>query len=267
MYQLVIADINRSRLKDFKKELDLYHACLTPELPKEAVYRKLSSRTYILRVYKRMTPSDICGFLSHSLKLSKEESLISLVVSKDMATQNMNIEWTYNKLIKEMEACKPIFTAKQPKDSSVLYLANYLYMLEKDLDPKHRRDIEAKGAYIITDKLQQYTGKPYTVKKKHTRFMHDEYGRFTYFELNDWIDTTAAILGFKILFYKDDKLQNEIGQKEWIGSEMVFVGNKNWKDKLSFKLDGKTNAMYLGDEDNTWKMIERKEGEELVNDC
>lgn len=256
---------NQKRLADKKidENLRFYHAQNFPLIDKNKIYRKVSSSLILVRASDSWSPADMLGFITYDLSLTDKDIMHCISVSEaemerisvktkdklgyindnslqefdSLDEQNINFEWTIT--------------------GDVYFLAHYLFMIENDVKEKSRKPM--LPGWILTDRFSQWKTKDsHKVEKwigagQKKKVIRSEQIVFSRFEYSDTtpesrkfikginLSKVAELLGFKIMFKVNDEIINTVDEKIFNSLEclveVLFIGDKNWKDKLFFDLD------------------------------
>lgn len=265
----VITITNDVKYTKFHKNLNIYHGRTFPMSKKNQIYKVLNRDLCIVRAGEHWSTGDLLSNLTVGIKLSDEDKFYCLPISNDypIRLNNTYLQGSIDDLHPN-KYNKTLYNFTQT--TGIFYLANYLHMLEKD-ENEHGRVISESGLYIISDRFQHWVSKKkYKLKvntsKRHlnrSKIMEENviFGRFNFYDIEKWMSTSADALGFKILYYRNGEIVNSVSDNNFIKTELLFSGNSDWKKKLDFKIDRKTDARTVSFENGVgeWGKIERRE--------
>jgi hypothetical protein len=282
----VITIINDEKYERFLKNLNIYHGREFPLCKKNQIYKVINRDMCVVRVKEFWTTGDLLGCLSVEIDLSDEDKLYCVPLDYNHHSHDL-VRHNHHYLDARLEDVDVLYSSKQA--AHIFYLANYLYMLEKDEVERERTknekvfsnlyetgDLFFTEINVISDRFQHWTtDKKYLLKvdissKSSGRGKiveeHVTFARFHFNEIEEWIQTAATALGFKVYLCRDSKLVSnskldEVNRDNFRKTELVFVDWSNdWKEKIDFELDGKTGARFINlkVKGGEWERITRK---------
>lgn len=263
----VITITNDTKYAKFQTNLNIFHGRAFPMLKKDQVYKVLNRDLCIVQVGNRWSTGDLLDNLTVGIELSDKDRFYCLPISNDAP-----IRLNHNYLhavddFKSNESHKTLDNIKQT--AGIFYLANYLYMLEKDRH-EHGSISAGNDVYVISDKFQTWTtNEKYKLKvdissrrSGRGKFVEENvtFKRFDYHEIEEWIRFSANVLGFNMLFYRNGEIVNDVNENNFIETELLFSGHPDWKEKLNFNVDGTVGArtVSLNNKEGEWEKITRK---------
>ena len=267
---LIMASTDDKKYTKFIKNLNIYHGRSFPMQKKDQIYKIINRDICLVRARDHWSTGDVLGNLTVEIDTSDDDKFYCIPISPDNDRIRLNNSYCYGTL----DNLEPNLPDDSMQIIGIFYLANYFYMREKDTDENKRR--KPGDEYVISDKYQHWTtDKKYSLRvdissRRSGRGKvieeHVTFSRFSFYDIEKWIRSSARALGFNILFYRNGELVNEVSETNFIDTELVFSGNCNWKEKLSFEVDGKIGGRTVSFNKNCgeWEKIIRKSCDKIA---
>lgn len=261
---LVMTITDKKKYSKFVDNLNIYHGRSFPTQKKGSIYKIINRDICLVRAGEHWSTGDVLGNLTMEINLSDDDKFFCIPISSDHNRIRLNNSYINEKL----DNLELTSSDNFKKTFGIFYLANYFYMLEEDKAEKGR--IKSNDEYIISDRFQHWTtDNRYSLKvdissrnpgRGKIIEEHVTFSRFSYFEIEEWIKSSARALGFSVLFYRNGDLVDDVSENNFNETEMVFSGNRNWKEKLPFEVSGKVGArtVTLNNNGGEWEKITRK---------
>lgn len=268
---LVMINTDDKKYAKFIENLNIYHGRSFPMQKKDSVYKIINRDICLVRAGEHWSTGDVLGNLTVEIDLSDDDKFYCIpIISPDDDRIRLNNSYLYEKL----DGLKSSLSDNFTQITGIFYLANYFYMLETDKAEKGR--IKSGDEYVISDRFQHWTtDNRYSLKvdissrrSGRGKIIEENvtFSRFSFFDIEEWIRSSARALGFNILFYRNGDLVDDVSENNFIETELVFSGNRNWKEKLLFEVSGKIGArtVTLNKNGGVWEKITRKSCEHVV---
>ena len=267
---LVMINTDDKKYSKFIENLNIYHGRSFPTQKKDIIYRIINRDICLVRAGEHWSTGDVLGNLTVEIDLSDDDKFYCIPISSDDDRIRLNNSYIHEKLDDLELLSSDNFT----QTTGIFYLANYFYMLEKDKAEKGR--IKSSDEYVISDRYQHWTtDNTYSLKvdissrnSRRGKVIEENvtFSRFSFFEIEEWIKSSARTLGFSVLFYRNGDFVDDVSENNFIETELVFSGNRNWKEKLLFEVNGKIGArtVTLNENGGEWEKITRKSCEHIV---